>query len=403
MVKRNASSSWLQSRCAEKPMLKLDSTHAIPGAAITTSALRCRTSGRLRNFIRQRILLSGWQPRLLPIAASDEIAGAALSQLVGNDLLREVNSAISGTDDEARQVGGCARDAYTVLYACAGLAVLLAASGVAAPGNNLVLNLLVFAELIMLMVLLLTFRKAHRVNWHQHWLALRYHVEFLRVLPILGAVRLGSLHALLTREGLDSGLDISKPDAPHLAVLNGRTHRSVDLVVSAQMEAQRLQRAGLYAQLNARFQADPAGYVANATTYAQLIAGQQLRYHCMRAQQEQTIVHRAHQLSMIAFGVTIVAVVVHFWWHAALLTIIGTGVPAFVASLHGFVAQEESERLASSYTSMAIRLEGWLALGESTGEMQPTQERLGELAELLLSEVQDWHRLFGEKGMYHLG
>ena len=31
------------------------------------------------------------------------------------------------------------------------------------------------------------------------------------------------------------------------------------------------------------------------------------------------------------------------------------------------------------------------------------QERLGELVDLMMAEVQDWHRLFGEKGMYHLG
>jgi hypothetical protein len=120
-----------------------------------------------------------------------------------------------------------------------------------------------------------------------------------------------------------------------------------------------------------------------------------------------------HTLSMVAFGLTIVAVLAHFWWHAALLTIICTGVPALAASLHGFVAQEESERLASSYTAMAIRLQDWLddkgrvdgsAPSDDVDEtIAAAQARLEGLVELLLSEVQDWHRLFGDKGMYHLG
>jgi hypothetical protein len=129
-----------------------------------------------------------------------------------------------------------------------------------------------------------------------------------------------------------------------------------------------------------------------------------LRYHCLRAQQEQTIVHRVHQLSIGAFGLTIVAVLAHFWWHAALLTIIGTGVPAFAASLHGFVAQEESERLTASYGAMACRLHAWIERDNADGaELASIQTRLDELVELMMSEVQDWHRLFGEKGLYHLG
>jgi hypothetical protein len=386
-----------------RPELTIDNADpaAVPSGA--AHSLRCRSGGRLRNFIRQRILLWGWQPRQLPQAAPDQLVDLALTQLVGADSLRDVAAAMGGADEQARQVGGCARDAYTVLYACAGMAVLAAACGVAAPGNNLVLNLLVLAELIMLLVLLLTFRKAHRVNWHSHWLALRFHVEFLRVMPILAALRADSLHARLARDGRDGDTDAAPPHAPHLAVLGAHHHRGVDPAVAGQTETQRRMRARLYGQLRARFDADPATYAADALRYAELIAGQQLRYHCLRAQQEHAIVHRVHRLSMMAFGLTIVAVLAHFWWHAALLTIICTGVPAFAASLHGFVAQEESERLASSYTAMAVRLQAWLDRDAPAGALDAAQERLGELVELLLSEVQDWHRLFGDKGMYHLG
>jgi hypothetical protein len=146
--------------------------------------IRCRSAGRLRGFIRSRILLARWQPRALPAAGSDAVADGELARLVGPDMLAPMNEALGHADGEARRIGGCARDAYTMLYLCAGLAVLFAACGVAATDNHTLLNVLVLAELATLLVLLLTFRKAHRVNWHGRWLALRFHVEFLRCLPM---------------------------------------------------------------------------------------------------------------------------------------------------------------------------------------------------------------------------
>jgi hypothetical protein len=380
----------------------------VTAAVIPAAAIRCRSAGRVRGFIRNRILLAGWRPRALPAAPGDAVAARELTELVGSAMLAPMRAALDGADTLAGRIGGCARDAYTVLYGCAGLAVLFAACGVAAAGNNTVLNLLVLAELLMLLVLIVTFRNAHRTNWHSHWLALRFHGEFLRCLPIMAAMRDDSMHARQAREGRDGSVDAPASTAPHLVALAAHHGRAVDPGAAEQAAAQRAIRAKLYEHLYARFLLHPEPYARRALAYARTLAGQQLRYHCFRAQQEQTIVHRAHKLSIGAFGLTIVAVIAHFWWHAALLTIICTGVPAFAASLHGFVAQEESERLAASYGAMAVRLQAWLDLGldldHADGALLPAmQERLAELVELMMSEVQDWHRLFGEKGMYHLG
>jgi hypothetical protein len=375
------------------------SSTAIPSPAATT---RCHSAGRLRGFLRNRILLAGWQPRALPAAGSDAVAAQELAHLVGPAMLEPMNVALDHADREASHVGGCARDAYTLLYACAAFAVLFAACGVAAGDNHLVLNLLVLAELVMLVVLLLTFRSAHRTNWHGRWMALRFHVEFLRCLPITAATHPDSLHARQAREDGSAAAGLPLSDAPHLAALRNHHGKAADASVAAQDDALRAGRARLYLQLRAHAAVEPAKYAARALAYGRVLAGQQLRYHCIRAQQEQAIVHRVHALSMAAFGLTVVAVLVHFWWHSALLTIICTGVPAFAASLHGFLAQEESERLAASFSAMAVRLQGWLDRPDPA-ELAAMQERLGELAELMMGEMQDWHRLFGDKGMYHLG
>jgi hypothetical protein len=365
--------------------------------------IRCRSAGRLRGFIRSRILLARWKPRALPAASTDAVADAELAPLVGPDMLAPMSAALGDADSQARHIGGCARDAYTMLYLCAALAVLFAACGVAATDNHTLLNVLVLAELATLLVLLLTFRKAHRVNWHGRWLALRFHVEFLRCLPLLAAMRSDSMQAHQA-DDRDASDATAAPQPPHLAALSNHHGKVADARSDEHPAALRATRASLYQQLHARCLQQPDQYAALALAYARTVAGQQLRYHCMRAQQEQAIVHRVHALSIGAFGLTIVAVAAHFWWHAALLTIISTGVPAFAASLHGFMAQEESERLAASSTSMAIRLQGWLDLAPpAPGELAAMQSRLAELVDLMMAEAQDWHRLFGEKGMYHLG
>lgn len=374
---------------------------SVPGSP--AAKIRCRSAGRVRGFIRTRVLLANWKPEALPQACSDEAADAALAQLVGPGLLEPVRQEMTHADLLAQRIGGCARDAYTVLYLCAGLAVLSAALGAAIHNNPQVVNLLLVAELVMLVVLFLTFRKAHRVNWNRHWLALRFHVEFLRCLPILAALHPDSTHAREARDDDDDGVDHA-PAPPHLAALTAHHGKPEDLLVALQAEQQRATRGQLYRAMQARFVEQPELYIAGALSYADLLARQQMRYHCLRAQQEQAIVHRVHTLSMVAFVMTIVAVLAHFVWHAPLLTVLTTGLPAFAASLHGFVAQEESERLATRFGAMAKRLQGWLDAGREGGhDMEPARGHLGELVGLMMADVQDWHRLFGAKGMYHLG
>lgn len=365
--------------------------------------IRCRSAGRIRNFLRRRFLLAGWQPHDLPAAPSQDSSQALLERLIGPTMLQRVTGALNDSDSLAQRIGGCARDAYTVLYACAALAVLLAAWGAASEQHTLRLALAV-AELVTLVVLFLTYRNAHRVNWHEHWLGLRFHAEFLRCLPVLAAAaqeqspRWGHGRAHHETDAEDA------PLPPHLAALSSHHHANEDARAAAHERAQHDLRSTLLASLERLCQDDPWTYTTTALAYARQLALQQLRYHCRRAQEEQVIVHRVHAISLVSFAATIGAVMAHLVWHEPVLTMISTGVPAFTASLQGFSAQEESERLTASYGSMAHRLDAWLnvPLGDDAG-IAEIQEHLSNLVGLLMSEVHDWHRLFGEKGMYHLG
>jgi hypothetical protein len=370
---------------------------------MSRTEIRCRSAGRIRNFFRKRFLLQGWQAHDLPAAPSQDSSQALLARLIGPALLAPVTDALDDSDTQAQRIGGCARDAYTVLYGCAALAVLLAAWGVASSSPTLRLVLSV-AELGTLVVLFITFHNAHRVNWHEHWLGLRFHAEFLRCLPVL--VALDQERAPQWLHGR-AGNEIDAAEVvlpPHLAALSAHHHASTDLRAAALERERQGIRATLLARLDRVRQDDPWTYTTTALEYARQLARQQLRYHCRRAQEEQAIVHRVHKLSTGSFAVTIAAVMAHLVWHAPLLTMISTGVPAFAASLQGFTAQEESERLTASYGTMAHRLDAWLNTPlERDAAATAIQEHLSNLVALLMSEVHDWHRLFGEKGMYHLG
>jgi hypothetical protein len=365
--------------------------------------IRCRSAGRIRNVFRRRFLLAGWQAHDLPPAPSQESSQSLLERLIGAPMLQRLTGALDESDALAQRVGGCARDAYTVLYGCSALAVVLAAWGVASSSQAIRLGVSV-GELATLVVLFLTFRKAHRVNWHEHWLGLRFHAEFLRCLPVL--VALDQARAPLWLHGRSRfEIDAEEVLLPaHLAALSSHHHASGDARAAAHERERHEVRAGLLAKLDRVCRDDPWTYSNTALAYARQLAAQQLRYHCRRAQEEQVIVHRVHTISVVSFAVTIAAVMAHLIWHAPVLSLISTGVPAFAASLQGFTAQEESERLAASYGSMAHRLDAWLnaPLDEDAG-IADVQEHLANLVELLMSEVHDWHRLFGEKGLYHLG
>lgn len=367
------------------------------------SAIRCRSAGRIRHVIRRRFLLAGWQAHDLPAAPSQDSSQSLLERLIGPALLQRVTGALNDSDTQAQRIGGCARDAYTVLYACSALAVVLAAWATASSSPGLRLGLAV-GELCTLVVLFLTFRNAHRVNWHEHWLGLRFHAEFLRCLPVLAALDPERAPSRLHGR---AGEEIDAEDAvlpPHLAALSGHRHASGDARAAGHERERHELRASLLARLDRICREDPWTYTGTALEYARQLARQQLRYHCRRAQEEQVIVHRVHAISLASFAVTIAAVMAHLVWHAPVLSLISTGVPAFAASLQGFSAQEESERLTASYRTMAHRLDAWLNTPlEHDGRTAEVQEHLSDLVELLMSEVHDWHRLFGEKGLYHLG
>lgn len=370
--------------------------------AAPTFMVRCRSAGRLRGFLRHRILLRRWRPRDLPQTPTRADTQAALAQLAGADLGRRVDAAAAQADQQAKRIGGCARDAYIVLYGCAGGAVLLAACGVAAADHVILIDLLLLAELLTLLLLFLTFRGAHRMQWHGRWLGLRHHAEFLRALPLLAALDPAAEPARQAARRRAPDNRRGAHPAPHLSALGGR-HEN-DERAQADEDCRGVLRDSLEAELRQRRQAAPQAYVARSLVYASLLARQQLRYHCLHSQQEQAIVHRVHRLSLLAFGLTIVAVLTHFWWHAPVLTIICTGVPAFAASLHGFLAQEESERLAASYRLMAHRLHDWLETGlGDDAPPQSQQDHLAQLVRLLMADVQDWRQLFDDKTMYHLG
>jgi hypothetical protein len=53
---------------------------------------------------------------------------------------------------------------------------------------------------------------------------------------------------------------------------------------------------------------------------------------------------------------------------------------------------------------MARSLHEWLAdARHGSDDLGEIKAAMSRLVQLMMSEVRDWHRLFGNKGLYHLG
>jgi len=172
---------------------------------------------------------------------------------------------------------------------------------------------------------------------------------------------------------------------------HNHSHHDID-------ESARVKESGsLYAKLRKSVEREPNETMNQIMLYAEELAKEQRWYHCKSAQREMAIEKRIHTVSILLFTVTFIAVLCHFLLHSPWLVVVATVLPASAASLHGFLAHEETERFAARYSGMAFQLDAWL--NDQDGL---TEERLEKLIRLLTSEVTDWHGLLQHQSL-HIG
>ena len=136
----------------------------------------------------------------------------------------------------------------------------------------------------------------------------------------------------------------------------------------------------------------------------------QIRYHRNNEQRLRSLGHRLHRLSITLFVLTFIACLLHLEILVPSETVLGTHsqgllalfaivLPAFGASIQGFLHQGELGRLARRSGALKNRLEELKVF--LNGPRQPSFRLLGETAEgfsrLQLQEQTDWRSVFISK------
>lgn len=348
----------------------------------------CITKGKVRNFFRS-LLLTGWEPENLPVGGQP---ASNIPEIYGKDG-NEYLEAFERADFAASEAGGCYRDSYTILYLCAALAVFFAVINVAIEWEDFKAFAWVVSEAIMLLIIGFIYWHARKAKWHENWINLRFHSEYLRCLPMI-ATRYSELPSgwHMPHTTTISHSNNGEPLPSYLQVFN-HAHGHHDIAEGERTK----ERSSFYAKLHESEKNDSSETLKQTMIYAEELAKNQRRYHCMSAQREMAIERRIHVISMSLFFSTALAVLCHFLWHSPWLTVVATVLPACAASLHGFLAHEETERFAARYSGMAFQLDAWLNDQDS-----PTNDRLEKLISMLMSEVTDWHGLLQHKSL-HIG
>jgi hypothetical protein len=83
----------------------------------------------------------------------------------------------------------------------------------------------------------------------------------------------------------------------------------------------------------------------------------QADYHRHNAATHHHMSHRLHRLTGLAFALTGLAVLAHFFVHAEMLLLFTAALPAFAASVHGLVSSNEMERVATMSEEACVRLQ----------------------------------------------
>lgn len=348
----------------------------------------CITKGLLRNFSR-KLLLLGWKPVDLP---EEGHPISNIPAIYGDDGKKYLE-AFEHADLAASDAGGCYRDSYTILYLCAALAVLFSVINVSLGWEGRQALTWVAFEAVMLSIIAWVYRRTRKAKWHEHWVSLRFQSEFLRCLPMISAhsPEFPSGWYMPHCRTISPSVN-AEPIPSYLQVLH-HAHNSHE---NDEVEREN-ERRNLYAKLRASVEKGSGEALKQTMIYAEELAKDQRWYHCRSAQREMAIEKAIHVISMSFFLGTVVAVLCHFFWHSSWLIVFATVLPACAASLHGFLAHEETERLAARYSGMAFQLDAWL-----NDQASSTEERLEKLIELLMSEVSDWQGLLQHQSL-HIG
>ena len=271
----------------------------------------------------------------------------------------------------ANRYAGLHRDVTWIVYGLSAVAVFAAvagAIGLAGGGATFWGGL----ELFTLLGILVTYTLAKRGAWHERWMSHRYSAELIRY------ARVG-LPVLATPEILQS--DTYSSGATGHGAGAGET----------QSEAMALRRMFIDQGL-------PAGrgdaviykveeHLGQCLAYCLHVISDQIRYHEKKAHENHRTSHALHWLTQACFLITGLAIIGHFFLHAASWLLMTAALPAFAAALHGISTQNEYVRLVAMSKQTVVELCLLRSALENCGDATEHKARNWLLMRCLVAEA----------------
>lgn len=301
-------------------------------------------------------------------------------------LIESLSTAHERFDQRAIAYGHRYRSGFWAIYVLSALAVLCAVMPLAlgwdspAHAAHRFSGLWALAEVVVIGVVSAIYWRGHRSDWQGEWLRARTTAELTSYLPMIAPL-----------------LDFTQPSAQanwYLRLTDpGQNVISSDEIsrLCEQNEAlAREQLAGALSQPEFR-----ATYARWATEVLRL----QQHYHASIAARQEALLHRAHRVTGVLFGLTALAALAHLVVHSLWLSLATTFFPALAASLHGALAQSESYRLHAASERLEVALKEAIERiqsimsGEVAAQLAPLKAAVEAAIMLILEEHQDWQML----------
>jgi hypothetical protein len=231
------------------------------------------------------------------------------------------------SDREANVAAGRHRDATWILHILSAFAVFAAVAGAIRLWVGDHSAFWALAELAAIAVIVGTVWAGKRFNWHRDWLSHRFVAEQIRY------GRMGFPLLVLPDLTLRSAT-VSDPER-RTRLLNAE-----QWIVKRTFVASGPPRTetGAYRPHASSEQLRP---------YVCAIIQGQIDYHDRTHHRLETMAHRLHLTTVVAFIATAAAVIAHLFVHVDWLLLLTAGLPAFAAALYSISTRNELERLAA--------------------------------------------------------
>lgn len=321
------------------------------------------------------------------VSSLRSIVSSKISQ--GDDIrLPEINRHYRWADALAIFYAARFRSTTIWMYLLACLAVICAVLAVPLRPYKLATPVFTFAELLLIICIVISYRRARHGGWHERWLAYRSLAEHLRVIDFL------------------SLLGLTRPEfrAPLHAANDDPSSRWVDWHFRSIVREFGLPPAAVN-----------ANYLKTASEQLRRAISGQKAYHEKLARRYKNVQERLHRFGELMFLTTLPLCCWHLIDTLQELKVAGnadthhlTGMgewlifgaavlPAAGASLAGILAQGEFKRLARRSEGMHRGLGevlNVLPAGGPSLTFESLEMHADDAAKVMLSEVQDWQVLF---------